>query len=201
MDKQADISAIILAGGQSSRMKQDKALLPVNGKSLIESVASQLEPFFADIIVSARDKQPLDFLPYRIAVDSSSGQGPLMGILTGLEASRTPYNFVIACDIPQINIGFLESMLEHVRRHDIVVPVSGDSKYEPLFAFYRKDLIPHIQGLLAKGIRQIIKLYPLAQSVKHVPMPAADWYFNLNTLEDFNNYCMISRGSSSLSSS
>jgi molybdopterin-guanine dinucleotide biosynthesis protein A len=201
MDKQADISAIILAGGQSSRMKQDKALLPVNGKSLIESVASQLEPFFADIIISARDGQSLDFLPYRIAVDRSSGQGPLMGILTGLEASRTPYNFVIACDIPQINIGFLESMLEHVRRHDVVVPVSGDSKYEPLFAFYRKDLIPHIQTLLAKGIRQIIKLYPLAKSVKHVPMPAADWYFNLNTLDDFDNYCMISRGSSSLSSS
>ena len=201
MERQQDMSAIVLAGGQSRRMKQDKALLPLNGKSLVESVASQLEPYFADIIVSAREGQALDFLPYRIAVDRSSGQGPLMGILSGLEASRTPYNFVIACDIPQIDIRFLESMLEHVRGHDVVVPVSGDSKYEPLFAFYQKRLIPHIQDLLSKGIRQIIKLYPLAESVKYVPMPGGNWYFNLNTLEDFNNYCMISRGSSSLSSS
>lgn len=200
MDRQQDISAIILAGGKSSRMKQDKALLPLNGKSLIETVAAQLEPFFADIVVSARDGQALDFLPYRVAVDQSSGQGPLMGILTGLKASRTPYNFVIACDIPKIDIRFLGSMLEYVRHHDIVVPVSGNSKYEPLFAFYHRRLIPHIEDLMAKGVRQIIKLFPMA-TVKYIPMPAAGWYFNLNTLEDFNNYCMISGGSSSFSSS
>ncbi len=187
MDRQTDISAIILAGGQSSRMKKDKALLPVNGKRLIESVASQLEPYFADIVISARAGQTLDFLPYRIAVDQSSGQGPLMGILTGLKASRTPYNFVIACDIPEIDIHFLESMLPAVRSYDIVVPVSGASKYEPLLAFYHKQLIHPIETLLNQGTRQIIKLFPLA-TVKYIPMLTSGWYFNLNTLEDFRNY-------------
>jgi molybdopterin-guanine dinucleotide biosynthesis protein A len=183
------MSAIILAGGRSRRMKEAKALLPVDGIPLIQVIARRIEPYFGEIIISAGDhsRESLAFLPYRIVLDKEPDRGPLMGILSGLEAARTPVNFVIACDIPEVDTEFLQRLMVHALDHEIVVPVSGENKYEPLFAFYHKDLAPRIQDLLDRGIGKIIELYSLAR-VKYIRMEGRGWYRNLNTRGDYREY-------------
>jgi molybdenum cofactor guanylyltransferase len=185
------MSAVILAGGKSTRMKEDKALLDISGVPLIRAVARNIESYFREIIISAYSKETYGFLPYRIVVDKEPGQGPLMGILCGLEASSNPVNFVIACDIPEIDTSFLREMIPFTDDYEIVVPVSGknNDNFEPLFAFYNKSLIPRIENLLNRRIRKIIELFALAK-VKYIPFEGdkKGWYHNLNTASDYKNY-------------
>lgn len=181
------MSAIILAGGNSSRMRKEKSLLPVQGAPLIRQVADNLNPFFNEIIISSRDRESFGFMPYRVVHDKETGHGPLMGIMCGLEASGHGVNFVIACDIPEIDREFLEMMMRYTEDYEIVVPVTGDGKYEPLFAFYHRDLIDRIKDLLNRGRRKIIELYSMAK-IKLIPMDDNDWYYNLNTETDFQAY-------------
>ncbi len=189
MKNQNKMSAIILAGGESKRMKGDKAMLRVSGHRLIEKIARDIEPYFQEIIISISTNcaDMYNFLPFRVVADKELNQGPLMGILTGLQASKHPVNFVIACDIPEINLSFLQKMTAFTKDYDIVVPVSGKEMFEPLFAFYHQRVIPHIEDLLNLGVRKITKLFPLCR-VKYIPLEGEDWYYNLNTDEDYERY-------------
>lgn len=183
------LSAIILAGGKSTRMKENKAFLTVDNVPLIQKVANNIEDYFQEIIIStgAHSKEMFDFLPYRVVVDHQSLQGPLMGILCGLRASKTPVNFVIACDIPGIDIPFLHKMMAYIDEYEIVVPVSGQNKFEPLFAFYNKCLIPRIEHLLNRQTFKVTELFPQAR-VKYIPLENSGWFYNINTTGDYQSY-------------
>ena len=187
MKKQQNISAIILAGGKSTRMNGNKALLPVYGKRLIETIVHTLEEYFVEILISTRCSNQFDFLEHRMVIDEKPGHGPLMGILSGLRASSNSVNFVIACDIPEINLQFIEEMTNHINGYDIVVPVSGKDKYEPLFSLYNKSVIPKIEGLLNEGQKKISNLFARCNT-KYLPMKDNGWFYNLNTLNDYNQY-------------
>ena len=181
------MTAIILAGGKSARMKENKALLPIQGVPLIQKIGQNLEQHFQEIIVSAQSAELFDFLPYRVVKDEQPDQGPLMGVLCGLEASSNPINFVIACDIPEIDVPFLDRMMNYTNQYEIVVPMSGEDKYEPLFSFYNKSVIPRIKDLLNQQIRKINKLFPLTKT-KYIPLENTGWYYNLNSSEDYRRY-------------
>jgi len=187
MKKKQNISAIILAGGKSTRMNGNKALLPVYGKRLIEKIVHTLELYFKEIIISAQCNKQFDFLQHQIVLDEKPGNGPLMGILSALRASGNPVNFVIACDIPEINLAFIEEMIGHINNYDIVVPLSGKNKYEPLFSLYNKDVMPKIEELLSAGEKKISCLFPKCNT-KFIPMKDNGWFYNLNTLTDYNRY-------------
>lgn len=189
------MAAIILAGGKSTRMEEDKALLRVSGLRLIEKIIRDIEPYFQEIIISTSPEtnHRYSFLPFRTAADKESHQGPLRGILTGLQASQYPVNFVIGCDIPEIHIPFLQTMMMFTGEYDIVVPVAGEDKFEPLFAFYHRRVIPIIQNLLKQGIKQVLKLFPLCR-VKYIPMVDQCWFYNLNTMADYERYMKEKNG-------
>lgn len=186
-----DANAIILAGGKSTRMKEaeDKALLEIAGTHLIEKITRSLEPHFNEIIISTTTEtiSNYSFLPYRIIEDKKTNQGPLMGILTGLQASNHPVNFVMACDIPEINLPFIQTMKTFTPQYDIVVPVTGKEKYEPLFALYHHRVIPKIEELLNRRIKKVIELFPLCR-VKYIPLEKNNWFYNLNTFSDYERY-------------
>jgi len=185
--KQKNTSAIILAGGESARINGNKALLPVSGITIIEKIINDIKPYFGEILISAQSRELFDFLPHRIVVDEKLNAGPLMGILSGLRASKNAVNFVIACDIPEVNFNFIEKLNSYTDEYDIVVPVSGKNKFEPLFAFYNKNLIPKIEELLIQKQKKISKLFLKCQT-KYVPMENNGWYYNLNFMENYKKY-------------
>lgn len=177
-------TAIILAGGMSRRMGQDKCLLPVQGQPLIKHVVDQLAPWFEAILIGADDSAKLAFLNRPVIPDREPGQGPLMGLLSGLHASSTELNFVTACDIPCHEPHLLMRLLASAEGCDVVMPRSPAGDPEPLLAVYRRSLVPVIEQVLREGGRRFVDLFDKVR-VKSVPMTDAAWYRNLNTQEDY----------------
>jgi molybdopterin-guanine dinucleotide biosynthesis protein A/molybdopterin-guanine dinucleotide biosynthesis protein len=186
-------TSIVLAGGISRRMGTDKALLPINGKPIIQSLIQSLIPISKDIIVSLNDggrhEELKQALPagVRVVYDERPGQGPLMGIYAGLKASETDVNFVIACDIPEIDPGFITEMRSYTGDHDVVVSVDHEGRTNALLAMYRRSVIPLVKKQLDEGQRKIILFYPQCR-VKYVPMHDGAWYKNINTMDDYMTY-------------
>lgn len=187
MKKTTEISAVILAGGKSLRMNGNKALLPVSGVRLIEKITNMIENYFNEIIISSNSREIFDFLPYEVVIDEKSNQGPMMGILSCLKVSSNDVNFVIACDIPEINFSFIEKMMPYTDNFDIVVPISGENQFEPLFAFYNKNLISSMEKLLNQGVRKISELFQKCRT-KYIPLEKNRWYYNLNSKKDYDKY-------------
>lgn len=182
-------TAIIMAGGASSRMGNDKTLLPVNGRPMIERVCDQLRGHFDQILISANEPDKLAFLGLEVVPDEIPGEGPLMGVASALEASSSELNFIVACDIPHIDIGCIEEMLALADRSgaDMVVPVTGKDKFEPLFAVYRKSVLEAARKLLASGGRKITDIFALCK-VKYIDLHDADWLINLNTRAEYEKF-------------
>jgi molybdopterin-guanine dinucleotide biosynthesis protein A len=178
---------IVLAGGSSRRMKRIKAVLPTPDKPLIQHVLNQVEGLFAEVLISVSRGQKYDFLPYLTVEDESEGLGPIAGILSGLRAATHDTCIVIACDIPDIDPAFLANLLEEARGYEIVVPLSGEMKYEPLLAVYKKSVIPKIKSLISAGDFSILSLFPLCRT-RFMRVEDASWIRNLNTPKDYNEW-------------
>jgi len=181
-------TAIILAGGQSSRMGEDKSLLVADNLPIIEKIVRQLIGHFRQIVIGANDIEKYRFLNLPVVPDLEKGKGPLMGIYSTLLQSKHEINFVVACDIPDLNMDYVQELMRQAKCHEIVMPTWGDGKFEPLFAVYNKSILAKVKKLLDNGQRKISLLFD-STDVKYLPMPdAGKWYKNLNTREDYKNY-------------
>jgi molybdenum cofactor guanylyltransferase len=181
-------TAIILAGGKSSRMGEDKSLLFTDNIPLIEKIVLQLTGHFQEIIVSANDIEKFRFLNLLVVPDLQENNGPLMGIYSTLLQSKHQINFVVACDIPDLNMDYVGELMRQAKCHEIVVPTWNDGKYEALFAVYNKSILDKVKKLLDAGQRKIGLLFESAD-VKYLPLPDdVKWLKNLNTKEDYKNY-------------
>jgi molybdopterin-guanine dinucleotide biosynthesis protein A len=148
-------SAIILAGGRSRRMGEDKALLPYNGVTLIEHVLATLRPLTANLLVVADrpDKYPL--AQARALGDLFPDCGPLGGIVTGLTEAGEGAHLVVGCDMPFLNLDVLRLLLAASGPEwDAVVPEVG-GQWEPLCAVYRHTACPKLRRFLVSGGRAL----------------------------------------------
>ena len=182
----AEAGAIILAGGKSTRMGQDKRFLPIHNRTMIEHIYQQLRPRFKQILISSNDKDKFDFIDTRVIEDNLPNCGPLMGIASALEVSLYDLNAVVACDIPNIDIDFLLNMLKQCGEYDAVVPIKQNF-YEPLFAVYRKTMLQNMKKLLSSGVYKIIEVFKM-NKIKFVDFDNSDKYCNLNTWQEYQNY-------------
>jgi len=180
-------TAIILTGGESSRMGTDKGMLSINGQTMLEHICKQLRGTFGQILISAGDVEKYGFAGFEVVRDEVPGQGPLMGIASALEASANEINFIVACDIPYIEMGCVRKMLTEAKGADIVVPTTDDRKYEPLFAVYRKSALDAIKRTLRKGGRKISEVFDKCE-VKYIDLGKADWLININTLAEYEEF-------------
>ncbi|MHC4560228.1 MAG: molybdenum cofactor guanylyltransferase, partial [Planctomycetota bacterium] len=180
-------TAIIMAGGGSRRMGTDKSMLLIEGRPIIENIYEQLRDCFEQILISANDVDKFAFLGLDVIPDKIPEQGPLMGIASALEASANELNFVVACDIPHINLECVRTMVtEAVKsKADIVVPKTDNQKYEPLFAIYRKSSLEAINKVLSSKGRKISDVFVLCK-VKYVELGAS--LVNLNTMAEFEEF-------------
>lgn len=182
-----EATAIIMAGGSSKRMMCDKCFMPVGALPLIEHVRRQLEPHFGQLLVSANDPTKFAFLGLPVVADRIPGIGPLMGIASAVAVSAHDRNFVIACDIPDVPIGFVKHMLQEIRGYDAVVPMSGQDMYEPLCAVYRKTALPIVQNALAAGQHRVMQGLAGCRLLL-LPWPTDAMLVNLNTISDYKDY-------------
>ncbi|MEW5819387.1 MAG: molybdenum cofactor guanylyltransferase [Cyanobacteriota bacterium] len=178
-------TAIILAGGKSSRMGETKALLKIGNKFIIETIVDSLKPLFSEIIISSNNKELYEFLNLKIVKDDINDQGPIMGIYSSLKVSNNNINFVVTSDIPLIKIECFVKMLEYTLEYDVVIP-ENNGQLEPMFAIYTKRSLPYIEKILQTDSRRIISILDICK-YKIVPMDMQGWYKNLNTKHDYEN--------------
>lgn len=188
-----NISCIVLAGGKGLRLGRDKALEVIDGSNLLQRVVSQLSSFNGDIIIvtaSGRSLPQFDDYPgLRIVTDIYPAKGALGGIYTGLAASNSQYNLVVACDMPFLNQALLRYMVQVSPGFDLVVPRVG-KWVEPLHAVYSKNCQAPIERLLKQGEIRIKALFSLVK-VRYIEDdeisrfdPKHLSFFNINTEAD-----------------
>jgi len=190
--KNPRLTAIILAGGKSSRIgsDQDKAMLKLNGKRLIDIVISKLKHIVEDniIIIGPPEKYP----SYKQVVpDLFNQRGLLVGLYSGLKASASRYNFVVGCDMPFLKVELLRYMGDKVDSNDIIIPRYAKSYVEPLCAIYSKTCLEIMKRNIEAGILSIRRIFPYLkvkyieeEEIKRID-PELNSFFNINYKEDF----------------
>jgi molybdopterin-guanine dinucleotide biosynthesis protein A len=186
-------NCIILAGGRGLRFGQQKASVQLNNETLIQRTVSGLRFLDSEIIVVIAEGQKppriTDYPRLKIVTDAYTGKGPLVGIYTGLIASNSPHNLVVACDMPLLNRDLLRYMLELAEGHDVVIPRMG-TLIEPLHAVYSKECIGVVEQMLAEEILKIEQILNRVK-VRYVEVGEIDRFdpehrsfFNINTRAD-----------------
>lgn len=148
MDRQW--TGVVLAGGQSSRMGQDKALMEIEGTTMLDRAIERLRPHCREILVIGDpDKYSLEHAT--VVPDDRPGLGPLGGLVTALRHARYVRTLVIACDLPNINDRLLYLLkAELVGDRDAIVP-NHSGMLEPMAAAYHRHAIEAFTAQLDKG--------------------------------------------------
>ena len=185
-----NVTGVILAGGKSSRMGCNKALLDYHGKPLIASVYQTLAGIFSKVMVVTNTPAEYDFLPCVKIPDIFTEKGSLAGIHAALQAAATERIFVVACDMPHLDEKLIRYLVG-IQGGAAVVPKS-DSGFEPLHAVYSKEALPAFTSALQTDKMKIFDLFELT-GVTIVPPEelvaiSADFssFDNLNTPEEYS---------------
>ncbi|GCE19773.1 molybdenum cofactor guanylyltransferase [Dictyobacter kobayashii] len=196
------ITGIILAGGQSSRMGRDKALLPLPGEpatTFLAHLASLLIEHCQDVVLVARDQeQSHEYLPYlpplvRVVTDEVAQVGPLMGLYSGLRAMHTSHALVTAVDTPFLQPSLLNFLFAQARPDTVTMPLVG-GQAQVLLALYPRSILPLIEQRLQEGRRdprsllQLAQVHTLEEAQLRTVDPQLRSFINLNTPEDFSLY-------------
>ena len=191
------MTGIVLCGGRSTRMGQDKASLRCGDETLLERAVRVVKEVADEVIVVARPVEDRDTgggnpvlgLPVVLVHDPIADLGPLAGIAAGLSASTTDLNIVIACDMPLIRAAVLRRLLDLRGNADICLAVI-DGRASPLCAVYRSSVAVAARQLLAAGERRVMRLLDQVQT-KRVDAavfrdldPDLDSFLSCNTPED-----------------
>lgn len=154
-----DITGAILAGGRGSRMGgQDKGLVELNGRPMVQHVIDRLSPQVQEIVVSAnRNPERYAALGYRVVPDLIGGyQGPLAGMASALQTAATPYVVTVPCDSPLIGGDLVARLAGALAREDAEVSVAHDGeRTHPVFLLLQRSLLPSLLDFLQSGNRKI----------------------------------------------
>ena len=188
-------SAIILAGGKSSRMGFDKQLLKIDERRLMDSLIHKLHKEFEEIIIVTNRPELYLGLSHIITRDILKDKGPLGGIHAGLNKSSSQYAFVVACDMPNINMEYVQYMKSQLRGPDSMGCVTEFGDWiEPFSGFYSVEFIQYIEKYLETNRRSINGLIEdfdityIKENHARKFSPNWDMFLNLNTKEDLYNY-------------
>jgi len=196
------ISVLILAGGRSRRMGQDKIWMALDGAPMIEHVIGRMLPVAGEFLFSANAPERFAALaralpvPGRVIADRFPDAGPLAGIHAGLLAARHDLLLALAADMPFVNLALIQRMIALADGFDAVVPQTvhpetGEITWEPLHAIYRRSCAPAVAARLAAGARQVLSFFADVRIRPFSPVevaaldPDGRSFFNVNTPEDW----------------
>ncbi|MFX3623718.1 MAG: molybdenum cofactor guanylyltransferase [Ectobacillus sp.] len=182
------IAGIILAGGRSRRFGEPKALACWNGKTFLSYALEALYGAADEIVVISHLSEIRQLTDVKVVEDvpDFKGQGPLAGILSGIQAVQADWYFVLPCDVPLVTARLVRTIVQQAEK-EAVVPVS-EGRTQPLIAIYHHSIKDRVHSHLSKGKRSMQELL-LSCDVKYVTeqqlgVPPAV-FFNVNTKEEY----------------
>jgi molybdopterin-guanine dinucleotide biosynthesis protein A len=178
-------AGFVLAGGRSSRMGRDKALLPWQGATLLEVAANKVRQATGNVTILGTPEL-YGHLGFPVLEDLIPDCGPLGGLYTALSATRTDWNLLVACDMPALTVDLLTRLLTEAATcgADALVP-KVDRLWQPLCAIYHRRLAPVAKSALD---RKSLKMQDLVSQIDARSWPAPDPapFANLNTPNEFD---------------
>lgn len=181
------ISIAILAGGQSKRMGRDKAFLKVGGRRLIERVIDRVKPLTDDLFIGTNSAEKYQAFGLRLVADVYPDKAALGGIYSAIHAARYPQVLIVACDMPFLNTGLLQYLIDLAPTADVVAPLIEPPQPETLHAVYSKTCLPAIEPRLQANKLRIIGFFDDV-SVRYVQRdevvkldPEFHSFININT--------------------
>ena len=183
-----DITAVILAGGKARRMDgEDKGLIKLHGKPMVEYIISALQPQAGNIIINA-NRNPEQYAAYGLPVIADmlgDYLGPLVGMATGMDATDKPYIVTAPCDSPFIPETLVETLYRSLNENQADISVAHDGvRMQPVFALLRCELLPGLLAYLNEGGRKIDSWYSQQRLALADFSASPDTFLNLNTPED-----------------
>lgn len=189
-----NLSAIILAGGKSSRMGRDKALIPIQGIPLLEKIANVAKNCAENVyIVTSWPERyqhlqlsGCEFILEVPILGTNDTSGPLVGFAQGLGKVSTDWVLLLACDLPNLKIQVLQNWankLDTVEESAIAILPQNSQGWEPLCGFYRCSCLPQLLDFIHQGGRSFQK-WLNQNSVVVLPLADPQMLFNCNTPED-----------------
>jgi molybdopterin-guanine dinucleotide biosynthesis protein A len=207
-----NVEAFLLAGGKSSRMGRDKALLEFSGAPMIQRTANLLTALVikTTLVISANqsgnphdtndasDTNRYSNFGLPTIADSWPSFGPLGGIATALANAQSKWCLILACDMPFLTKEWLTFLLGHIAQHETEAPTEIDviipettRGLEPLCALYRASCAPILAATLDRGVRKVtdavadLKLHRIAVNEWRKFSPDGNLFGNLNTWQDY----------------
>jgi len=179
------ISAAILAGGENSRMDgKNKALLEIEGETLLQRQIIILSDFFDDIFVVGKGI-PRSYNVKHVS-DIFPASGPLSGIHSALCFSQTDYVFVVSCDMPFLSPKLIELMISEIKKNPCEALVPRHNKgIEPLHSIYNRSIIEKAEIMLRQKEFRIRKIYKnINVNYFDVNLESEKIFFNINYPDD-----------------
>ena len=193
-----EVTGVLLAGGKSRRMGEDKRYLVVGEQTLLERGLGVLRSMFQEVlVVIAQDSAPLD-IDARVVRDLVPDCGSLGGIYTGLIQATSPYIFTVACDMPFLNQAVITQFTTRRDTADIVMARLA-TRLHPMHALYGKGCLPAMEQMIVARQLKIQELVSHAslrvQYVTEADLLSIDpsWrsFHNVNTPEDLEAACSL----------
>ncbi|MCB9136386.1 MAG: molybdenum cofactor guanylyltransferase [Anaerolineales bacterium] len=190
------LSLVLQAGGKSSRMGRDKALVPFRGMTMVEYILQHTEGLAQDTIIITNTPEQYRFLGVPLFPDVIPDWGALGGLYSAIYHASQETCLVLACDMPFVNQSFLRHLLSLLPGYDAVIPhldPTGNKMpafAEPFRAAYRKSCLGSIKEAIGEGHRRVISFFPqmnirfIDRQEIEVFDPGLKTFFNVNTPED-----------------
>ncbi len=183
------ITGIVLSGGKSSRMGEEKGLALFNGKPLVKYAIEILESVCDEVLISANNNQD-EYAKFncRVVSDRYKGVGPMGGLSACLEQSESRLNAVLSCDTPFIPSGLFTHLEEKMDNQQAAIPVYKGYP-EPLCGIYATNALWHMNDLISKHQYKMMNLLDTIHCLKveiHPALPfySDDMFLNMNTGKD-----------------
>jgi molybdopterin-guanine dinucleotide biosynthesis protein A len=192
LQTQNNITGIILSGGRSLRMGQNKAFIQIEGLPIIERISTLFKQVFREVIIVTNETELFQNLGSKIYTDIIPNKGALGGLYTGIYYSIFEYSFCVACDMPLINKSLVQFLIQNIRGEDVIVPHTKDG-LQPLHALYSKNCLNAIKETIELGKYKILDFYSRVK-VKIIEEedfifldPSKTSFINVNTPEELTS--------------
>jgi molybdopterin-guanine dinucleotide biosynthesis protein A len=191
MSKRSDVLGAILAGGKSTRMGTEKALLPLIGRPMIQHAAETLSSLFSKVVVVGGAKDKYGFLKLEVLPDLYEGCGPLGGIQAALNRAKPLPVFVLSCDTPFIPVELIEYLLGFKSAAPTRIP-TFDGVLQPLCGLYDSTSLEVIEDDLRERkysvLKSISKLdHAVVPITPDLPFFTSQIFWNVNRPEDYRS--------------
>ncbi len=185
MSQQVD--AVILAGGMARRMGgNDKGLVELNGKPMIQHTIDRIQPQVKEILINAnRNQNRYSEFGFNVLSDEDSGYlGPLAGMITAMGQTKADFLLVVPCDCPLLPQDLVARMLESITKNNAEMAVASDGKREqPVVLLLKPELRASMKAFLDAGERKIDLWYAKHNCVVCEFSDQPNAFVNVNTPE------------------